>query len=186
VCSCSTNRTNPAGTAWLGTHGGGGEAWGGGAPHGHPQPTHAARSARAGGLSSMSAILSFVHSLRSEAVGEAFDSCLETISTILNNVLEFPTEEKFRKVRLANATFHKRVGQFPSGLALLRELGFEDAFGEVEPGGDTLPTHLALPVADAALLAHGLVVSVHASAAHSHTAHARTRTPMPYVTTLES
>jgi len=104
------------------------------------------------------ALRSHVRALRAES-GEKFDAALDTCKTLLQNVLEQPDEAKFRTIRLGNAAFHQRLGQFPSGIALLRSLGFEDAnAADGSPGGDGLPAYLALPVADAALLAQGLVL----------------------------
>ena len=104
------------------------------------------------------ALRSHVRALRAES-GEKFDAALDTCRTLLQNVLEQPDEAKFRTIRLGNAAFHQRLGQFPSGIALLRSLGFEDAnAADGSPGGDGLPAYLALPVADAALLAQGLVL----------------------------
>ena len=104
------------------------------------------------------ALRSHVRALRAES-GEKFDAALDTCRTLLQNVLEQPDEAKFRTIRLGNAAFHQRLGQFPSGIALLRSLGFEDAnAADSSPGGDGLPAYLALPVADAALLAQGLVL----------------------------
>ncbi|EOD04785.1 hypothetical protein EMIHUDRAFT_259469 [Emiliania huxleyi CCMP1516] len=104
------------------------------------------------------ALRSHVRALRAES-GEKFDAALDTCKTLLQNVLEQPDEAKFRTIRLGNAAFHQRLGQFPSGIALLRSLGFEDAnAADGSPGGDGLPAYLALPVADAAVLAQGLVL----------------------------
>ena len=95
--------------------------------------------------------------LRAECAGmDAFELALGTVSTMLTNVLEHPEETKYRTVRLANKTFHERVGKHPSGLALLRAFGFEDATQDVSHTEGH--THLALPEADAAQLAQGLVV----------------------------
>ena len=102
---------------------------------------------------SSSAILELVRALRAEA-GDAFDGALATVATLVENVLEHPSEEKYRSVRLANAGFQRRLGRFASGLALLRNLGFEEA-----TQGDSLtPTHLAIPEADPSVLSHGLVL----------------------------
>ena len=97
-----------------------------------------------------------IRALRTECAADAFDLAMTTVATLLHNVLERPEEQKFRTVRLANATFHQRLGRFPSGLALLRSFGFEDAMQDESCG--TTPTHLALPETDAAQLAQGLVL----------------------------
>jgi uncharacterized membrane protein YgcG len=99
-------------------------------------------------------LLNHVRSLRTEA-GPDFDAALSTAATLLENILEHPAEEKYRTVRHSNNTFQRRLGRFPSGLALLRAVGFEDATQDPEAAA---PTHLALPDADAAALAHAFVV----------------------------
>lgn len=98
--------------------------------------------------------LSLLRQLRVESGASGFALALSTVTTLLTNILEHPTEEKYRSVRLANATFHARLGQHTAGVSLLRSFGFEDATSEGAP----TPTHLALPVADAASLARGLVL----------------------------
>lgn len=84
-------------------------------------------------------------------------TALATVATLLSNVLECPADETFRSVRLSNRLFHERVGQFASGVELLRAAGFEDArAGDAPPDGPC--THLAIPTADAARLARHLVL----------------------------
>ena len=74
---------------------------------------------------------------------------------MLSNVLEHPADERYRSIRLGNTNFHRRVGRFHSSIELLKRFGFEEA----QDRADTAPaTHLALPVADPALLASGLVL----------------------------
>ena len=107
-----------------------------------------------------SEVLDLVRSLRAEA-GPDFDAALSTAATLLENILEHPAEEKYRTVRKSNAAFQRRLGRFPSGLALLRAVGFEDATQVEDATQDpeaAAPTHLALPNADAAALAHAFVV----------------------------
>ena len=91
---------------------------------------------------SSSDVIALVRSLRTEA-GEAFDGALDTVATMLDNILEHPEDAKYRSVRLGNVAFHRRLGCFSSGIALLRCLGFEDACQD----GGTATSHLALPVA---------------------------------------
>lgn len=106
--------------------------------------------------------LTLVRRLRLEAAAaggaaggtERCAQALDTICTLLRNVLEHPEDERYRTIRLANPLFHARVGAFPSGLRLLRTFGFEDA----QSAGAGSVTHLALPVADASELARGLVL----------------------------
>ena len=98
--------------------------------------------------------LDLLRRLRLEAGEQGFGPALSVLTTLLTNILEDPAQERYRSVRLANATFHQRLGRHASAVALLRSFGFEDATSD----GAAAPTHLALPVADAAGLARGLVL----------------------------
>lgn len=109
-------------------------------------------------MASADLLRDLLRSLRSEA-GAAFNEGLDTVIRMIKNILEQPEEGKYRTVRLANNAFKTRLGRFSSGILLLRALGFEDAFGDdAELASTGEPTHLALPVADPALLANGLVM----------------------------
>jgi hypothetical protein len=57
--------------------------------------------------------------------------CFDTLTTVIDRVLQSPTEAKFRRLRLGNKLFQSRVGQYPPALDLLRAVGFE----EREEGG---------------------------------------------------
>ena len=59
-------------------------------------------------------------------------TCFKTISVYLTNVLKNPTEEKFRKINLANEAFQKRVGKINGAMSILKGSGFE------EQGDDSL------------------------------------------------
>jgi hypothetical protein len=92
--------------------------------------------------------LAFIRQLRAEAASpEAFDLALSTVATLVHNVLTHPEETKYRTVRLTNAAFHARLGQYLAAVALLRSLGFEYAHqGGADASGQ--PTHLAIAQAD--------------------------------------
>ena len=100
---------------------------------------------------------------------------------MLSNVLHHPTEPKYRSIRIANKHFYSRVGRFAAGLELLQCFGFEEAChaaaaaeasdtdaaaaaaapAAAADAGAAPPqraTHLALPVADPARMAPGLVL----------------------------
>ncbi len=51
---------------------------------------------------------------------------LETVQTILGNAARAPAEDKYRRVRLGNAAFQRKVGNVPGGLELLRLAGFAE------------------------------------------------------------
>ena len=105
----------------------------------------------------MAEALAIIRQLRTEAAtAEAFELALSTVATLVHNVLAHPEDAKYRIVRLANATFHARLGQYLAGLSLLRSFGFEDAFQGADKGEK--PTHLAIAEADAGQLAQCLVL----------------------------
>ncbi|XP_062219122.1 uncharacterized protein LOC133918965 [Phragmites australis] len=49
----------------------------------------------------------------------------QTLLTYIGNVAKNPDEEKFRKIRLSNATFQERVGNLHGGIEFLQLCGFE-------------------------------------------------------------
>ena len=124
--------------------------------------------------------LAFIRQLRAEAASsEAFELALSTVATLVQNVLAHPEDaryrtlrlgthpqaymrsprrpspHRYRTLRLTNAAFHARLGQYLAAVGLLRSLGFKDAFqGGADAGGP--PTHLAISEADAGQLAQCL------------------------------
>ena len=100
--------------------------------------------------------LAFIRQLRAEAASsEAFELALSTVATLVQNVLAHPEDARYRTLRLTNAAFHARLGQYLAAVGLLRSLGFKDAFqGGADAGGP--PTHLAISEADAGQLAQCL------------------------------
>ena len=53
-------------------------------------------------------------------------TCFKTLHVYLSNILKNPSEEKFRKINLANEAFQKRVGKVAGGLTVLKGAGFEE------------------------------------------------------------
>ncbi|AQK52702.1 ubiquitin-associated (UBA)/TS-N domain-containing protein [Zea mays] len=53
----------------------------------------------------------------------------QTLLTYIGNVAKNPDEEKFRKIRLTNATFQERVGNLHVGIEFLELCGFEKLEG---------------------------------------------------------
>ncbi|OEL22113.1 hypothetical protein BAE44_0016867 [Dichanthelium oligosanthes] len=53
----------------------------------------------------------------------------QTLLTYVGNVAKNPDEEKFRKIRLTNATFQERVGNLHGGIEFLELCGFEKLDG---------------------------------------------------------
>ncbi|KAJ7527175.1 hypothetical protein O6H91_16G040200 [Diphasiastrum complanatum] len=55
----------------------------------------------------------------------------QTLLTYIGNIARLPSEEKFRKIRLTNASFQERVGNIEGGIRFLELCGFErDETGE--------------------------------------------------------
>jgi hypothetical protein len=50
--------------------------------------------------------------------------CIDTVCVFLKNIINFPTEKKFRKIRINNIDFTDRVGDFPGGIECLEAVGF--------------------------------------------------------------
>ncbi|GLI67938.1 hypothetical protein VaNZ11_012267 [Volvox africanus] len=61
-------------------------------------------------------------------------TALATLETMLGNAVHFPTEDRYRRVRLGNAVFQRRVGRLPGGLELLHIAGFVEEL----VGGDAV------------------------------------------------
>ncbi|XP_065619571.1 uncharacterized protein LOC112039097 [Quercus suber] len=53
----------------------------------------------------------------------------QTLLTYVGNVVRNPAEEKFRKIRLSNQSFHERVGALQGGIEFLELCGFEKIEG---------------------------------------------------------
>ncbi|CAI7854240.1 unnamed protein product, partial [Closterium sp. NIES-54] len=69
----------------------------------------------------------------------------ETMLKYITNVAQRPSEEKFRRIRLANAVFQDRVAVFPEAIDFLQLCGFaKDAQGEhlVMPAEKAIPEFL--------------------------------------------
>ena len=74
-----------------------------------------------------------------EAEAGRFAACCNTLLTYCGNIAREPGEDKFRRIRLANAAFQQRVGTCTGGLRFLELLGFQ-----TEP---TVRIHFILAVA---------------------------------------
>jgi hypothetical protein len=53
-------------------------------------------------------------------------NCFNTFKIVLNNILNNPTEEKFRKVKTTNPNFQDRVGKIQIAMKIFPELGFTE------------------------------------------------------------
>ena len=59
-----------------------------------------------------------------------FVECLQTLITVIGNILTDPHSVKFRQLKLANPKFQQNVGRWTSAIGLLRATGFEQVAGE--------------------------------------------------------
>jgi hypothetical protein len=71
-------------------------------------------------------------------------TCLQTIEKICKNIKENPMDVKYRKLKVANAAFQRRVSGVPGGTDVLAAIGFK----EVTDGGENHGSHVLTPSAD--------------------------------------
>jgi hypothetical protein len=65
-----------------------------------------------------------------------FMGCVSTLTTIFNNILREPENEKFRSIKLSSDRFQSSVGRWMTGVEILRKAGF---VLDTERGVLTLP-----------------------------------------------
>lgn len=53
------------------------------------------------------------------------DDCINTITKYLENILQNPTDEKYRKIRMNNKIFQDKVQPIEGALLILEAAGFE-------------------------------------------------------------
>ncbi|OII76648.1 hypothetical protein cand_028300 [Cryptosporidium andersoni] len=51
--------------------------------------------------------------------------CLTLLKTYISNVLNNPQEDKYKKIRLNNSTFHSKVARYNGSIDILKACGFE-------------------------------------------------------------
>ncbi|XP_041972454.1 UBX domain-containing protein 6 [Aricia agestis] len=56
---------------------------------------------------------------------EKIDSCVETLCKYLENIITYPEEEKYKKIRMSNRVFTERVQPIEGSMELLQAAGFE-------------------------------------------------------------
>ncbi|CAM9525294.1 unnamed protein product [Scytosiphon promiscuus] len=74
--------------------------------------------------------------------GASARECLTTLTKVIDNIVAHPTEDKYRKIKRANAGFSRKVGAVPGGEACMRALGFVEH-------GDAKESWLLEPSAEA-------------------------------------
>ncbi|KAJ3677602.1 hypothetical protein LUZ60_003326 [Juncus effusus] len=101
-------------------------------------------------LAMCSKIQESIKMLRSELTAQEASSVLQTLSKIIRNVIEHPSEAKFKKLRKANPHFQRNVANHRGAMEVLKMVGFiedvvADEIGRVE-------TYLVLKRNDPGLL----------------------------------
>lgn len=84
-----------------------------------------------------------------EATPLFFSSAVEKLILILGNIIEHPTEDKYKQIKAENKAFHSNLGRHKSCVQLLKFIGFmvsrlEDnkiAYIYKHPTGENIPTH---------------------------------------------
>lgn len=65
-----------------------------------------------------------LHKLKSQNSSEIYITALQTLSKMASNIIQKPHEEKYRKVKLSNAAFGRRIGNVPGGMDCIYAHGF--------------------------------------------------------------
>ena len=56
--------------------------------------------------------------------GDALLTCFETLKIMLENIIKEPDNKKYLVINLDNNSFNERVGQYPTAIKILEEIGF--------------------------------------------------------------
>lgn len=112
-------------------------------------PTSSSSGSEAESDDELSALRRAVTTLRSSA-GPAFPLSLQTLATIVRNVVDNPDEARYRRLRLGNRIMHTRILSLEGGAACLGALGFR------KQGDQGDAAAFVLDAVDAAALAKAL------------------------------
>eukprot|EP01018_Ginkgo_biloba_P012115 Gb_25986 [translate_table: standard] len=75
-----------------------------------------------------------IERLKHEAAPVETTSVIQTLFTILRNVLDHPNEAKFKRLRKANPTFQRRIAKYEAALEVLFAVGFSEDIASDEIG----------------------------------------------------
>ncbi len=53
-------------------------------------------------------------------------TAVQTLRTLLQNIVDHPGEHKYRRVRLSNAAFVRKAGRFAAAVGMLQLVGFNE------------------------------------------------------------
>jgi len=77
------------------------------------------------------------------AAHETALTCLKTIETICSNIKSNPMEEKYRKIKINNGSFQRRVSNVSGGIDILKAIGFTEV-----TEGEHAGAYILIPSAD--------------------------------------
>lgn len=90
-------------------------------------PTTSASSSNSErGISSQVNVLPKVQALFDEADVQSSLTALELVCKLLSNIVKYPTDDKYRRVRKENPKIYQQLTRWNAGMALLIECGFKD------------------------------------------------------------
>jgi hypothetical protein len=84
----------------------------------------AAASAPAPAAAAVDPMQAALQTLRSSNPPATYTTAVTTLEKILGNIANNPLEDKYRKVKLGNAAFQKRLGGLPGGDPAMKAVGF--------------------------------------------------------------
>jgi hypothetical protein len=103
-----------------------------------PTPTPAPTSTPASTDPLDVAIMKIRTATKSEAL-----TCLKTLEKVCSNIKANPMDEKYRKMKVANASFQRRVSNVSGGLDMLKAIGFKEV-----TEGENAGSYVLTPSAD--------------------------------------
>lgn len=87
-------------------------------------PTSTSSSTTATKESSPKTMEACLQKVKSQNSSEIYITALQTLSKMASNIIQKPLEEKYRKVKLSNAAFGRRIGNVPGGMDCIYAYGF--------------------------------------------------------------
>ena len=82
---------------------------------------------------------SALNALRLGSTQAAYTTAVTTLGKMVDNIVANPQEEKYRRVKIQNASFQKRVGSLPSAPAVMTAIGFQRQ--TLDTGDDAFVLH---------------------------------------------
>ena len=122
-------------------------------------------------LSSEISLSTSILKMKTNHSAEDYITGLTTLSKILTNVIEKPMEEKYRRMKKANAAFQKRLGRMEGAQDAMFAVGFEDEGEEyvLKPSAEAWPKVLqSKKTVDEAIAEHQRAQSYTAQTQQQH------------------